>query len=83
MDRILQYLADYALGLSYGDLPEEVVDRAKHLLVDTLGCALSTAQSPPAALASHGGPLTSPDRRSPPYGSPFSDRNKMKSLVTF
>ncbi len=29
MDRILQYLSDYGLGLSYGDLPEEVVDRAK------------------------------------------------------
>ncbi len=51
MDRILQNLSDYALGLSNGDLPEEVVDRAKHLLADTLGCALSTAQSPPAALA--------------------------------
>ena len=37
MDCILQYLSDYALGLSYGDLPEEVVDRDKHLLMDTLG----------------------------------------------
>ena len=37
MDRILKYLSDYALGLSNGDLPEEVVDRAKHLLMDTLG----------------------------------------------
>ncbi len=83
MDRILQYLSDYALGLSNGDLPEEVVDRAKHLLADTLGCALGTAQSPPAVIASHGGPLTSPDRRSLPYGSPFSDRIKMKRLVTF
>ncbi len=83
MDRILQYLGDYAVGLSYGDLPEEVVDRAKHLLADTLGCALGTAQSPPAVIASHVGPLMSPDRRSLPYGSPFSDRNKMKRLVTF
>ena len=47
MDRILQYLADYALGLSYGDLPEEVVDRVKHLLADTLGCALGTAPRRP------------------------------------
>ncbi len=51
MDRILQYLDDYAVGLSYGDLPEEVVDRGKHLFVDTLGCALGAAQSPPAVLA--------------------------------
>ena len=40
MDRILQHLSDYALGLSYEDLPREVVDRAKHIGVDTVGCAL-------------------------------------------
>ncbi len=51
MDRILQNLTDYAMGLSYGDLPDEVIDRAKHLIVDTVGCALGAAQSPPALIA--------------------------------
>ena len=51
MDRILQNLSDYALGLSYDDLPQEVIDRAKHIVVDTVGCALGAAQSPPAVIA--------------------------------
>ncbi|MFQ5682976.1 MAG: MmgE/PrpD family protein [Candidatus Binatia bacterium] len=51
MDRILQHLSDYALGLSYDDLPHEVVERAKHIILDTVGCALGAAQSPPAVIA--------------------------------
>ena len=33
-------LADYVSGLSYGDIPEEVISHIKLCLVDTLGCAL-------------------------------------------
>jgi 2-methylcitrate dehydratase len=51
MDRILQHLSDYALGLAYGDLPQEVIDRTKHIVVDTVGCALGAAQSLPAVIA--------------------------------
>ncbi len=51
MDRILQQLSDYASGLTYGDLPQEVIDRTKHIVVDTIGCALGAAQSPPAVIA--------------------------------
>ncbi len=51
MDRILQNLSDYAVGLSYDDLPQEVIDRAKHIVVDTVGCVLGAAQSPPAVIA--------------------------------
>ena len=51
MDRILQQLSDYALGLVYDDLPQEVVDRAKHIVLDTVGCALGAAKSPPAVIA--------------------------------
>jgi len=38
MDRILQHLSDYASGLAYGDLPQEVIDRTKLIVVDTMGC---------------------------------------------
>ena len=31
MDRIVDSMASYAVGLSYTDLPEDVVARAKHL----------------------------------------------------
>jgi 2-methylcitrate dehydratase len=50
-DRILNHLCDYALQLSYHDLSQEVVDRAKHIIIDTVGCALGGADSPPAKIA--------------------------------
>jgi 2-methylcitrate dehydratase len=50
-DRILKHLCDYALKLSYGDLPQEVILRAKHIVLDTVGCALGGAESPPAKIA--------------------------------
>jgi 2-methylcitrate dehydratase len=50
-DRILNHLCDYALGLSYGDLPPEVISRTKQIILDTVGCALGGAESPPAKIA--------------------------------
>ena len=50
-DRILNHLCDYALKLSYRDLPQEVIRRTKHIVMDTVGCALGGAQSPPAKIA--------------------------------
>jgi 2-methylcitrate dehydratase len=50
-DRILDHLCDYALGLSYGDLPQEVIHRTKQIVLDTVGCALGGAESPPARIA--------------------------------
>jgi len=49
-DRILNHLCDYALKLSYRDLSEEVIRRTKHIM-DTVGCALGGAKSPPAKIA--------------------------------
>jgi 2-methylcitrate dehydratase len=50
-DRILNHLCDYALKLSYRDLPQEVIQRAKQIVLDTVGCALGGAESPPAKIA--------------------------------
>ena len=50
-DRILNHLCDYALKLSYRDLPEDVIRRTKHIVLDTEGCALGGAESPPAKIA--------------------------------
>jgi 2-methylcitrate dehydratase len=50
-DRILNHLCDYALKRSYRDLPEEVTRRTKHIVMDTVGCALGGAESPPAKIA--------------------------------
>ena len=50
-DRILNHLCDYALQLSYRDLPKEVIRRTKAIVLDTVGCALGGAGSPPAKIA--------------------------------
>lgn len=50
-DRILDHLCDYALKLSYRDLPQEVIRRTKYIVTDTVGCALGGAESPPAKIA--------------------------------
>jgi 2-methylcitrate dehydratase len=50
-DQILNHLCNYALKLSYRDLPQEVICRTKHIVMDTVGCALGGAQSPPAKIA--------------------------------
>ena len=39
-------LAGWVAGLTLDDVPPEVVDRAKHLLLDGIGCALVGAQLP-------------------------------------
>ena len=50
-DRILNHLCDYALQLSYRDLPKKVIRRTKAIVLDTVGCALGGAGSPPAKIA--------------------------------
>lgn len=50
-DRIINHLCDYALKLSYSDIPAEVIQRTKQIILDTVGCALGGAQSPPAKIA--------------------------------
>ncbi len=50
-DKILNHLCDYALALSYHDLSKEVIHRTKQIILDTVGCALGGAESPPARIA--------------------------------
>jgi len=50
-DAILNHLADYALKFSYRDLPQEVIRRTRQITLDTVGCALGGAGSPPAKIA--------------------------------
>src|SRR2546426_3349420 len=53
MDQLTERLVEYALALSYEDLPPEVVQRTKCLILDTVGCALGAApwQAPSVARA--------------------------------
>ena len=43
---ISRQFARYAIGLSYGMLPEEVVHQAKRCLLDALGCAIGAYEAP-------------------------------------
>jgi len=51
VDSTTEQLASFATGLRYADLPDAVVHEAKRRLIDTLGCALGGADSPPARIA--------------------------------
>ena len=51
MTTIVEQLSAYAAALRYEDLPREVVQQAKRLIVDTVGCALGGYGSEPARIA--------------------------------
>ena len=51
MDSLTKHLTSYASGLTYSDLPPEVVDRTKRIILDSVGCALGAARAEPAAIA--------------------------------
>ena len=51
MDRILDYLSDYATSLDYNQIPIDAVEKTKGLIVDTIGCALGGYDSFPSQVA--------------------------------
>ncbi|OWT75424.1 MULTISPECIES: MmgE/PrpD family protein [unclassified Achromobacter] len=51
MDIVVDAIAGYAAHLTYDALPDAVVERTKHLILDTVGCALGAAGSLPARIA--------------------------------
>jgi 2-methylcitrate dehydratase len=50
-DVIVEPLAAWALQLRYEDLPSAVIERAKHLIIDSLGCALGSIGAEPVRVA--------------------------------
>jgi 2-methylcitrate dehydratase len=51
LSQLVDQIIAYAQKLRYKDLPAEVVARTKELILDTVGCALGGATSPPAGIA--------------------------------
>jgi 2-methylcitrate dehydratase len=51
MDKITDYLSSYATSLKFSDLPQEVVEKTKRVIIDTLGCALGGYTSVPSKIA--------------------------------
>ncbi len=51
MDTLSGKLASFVVGLNYNTLPPEVVRKAKHCLMDTLGAALAGSTTPEARIA--------------------------------
>ena len=46
-----QRLAEFVVNTDTRDIPAEVLDRSRHAIVDTLGCALAGTLEPVAGLA--------------------------------
>ena len=51
METLTGKLANFIVGLKYQRLPEEVILKAKHCLMDTLGAALAGSKTPEALIA--------------------------------
>ena len=51
MDKVLQFLSDYAVNLTYKDLPPEVLHQVKRRTVDALGCGMGAYLEEPAKIA--------------------------------
>ena len=51
MDKFLDNMTSYAQDLKFEDIPQDVVERAKHFILDAVGCALGASKSPPAIIA--------------------------------
>ena len=51
MDASIEKIAQYASGLRYEDLPEDVVHACKRHFVDTLGCGLGALKTEPSVIA--------------------------------
>ena len=51
MERVTEKLADFAVRARFGDLPQEVVDKVKQILLDSVGCALGAYITDRAKLA--------------------------------
>jgi len=48
---MIEWLADYATGLRYRDLPAEAVHECKRKLIDTLGCLAGAFDAEPSVIA--------------------------------
>lgn len=54
MDRILEFLSDYGVSMTYDKLSERAVHEVKRRVIDTLGCAMgSYTMRPPAIARAH------------------------------
>ena len=51
MDRILDFLSDYSIALTYQQLPKDVLHAVKRIVIDTLGCAIGSYHMVPPQIA--------------------------------
>ena len=50
-ETLAERLTAYATALQYRDLPSDVVQHAKRVIIDTLGCAIGAYTSEPSKIA--------------------------------
>ena len=51
MDRVLEALSDYAVSVTYDQLPKKTVHEVKRRVIDTLGCAMGSYHRRPPEIA--------------------------------
>jgi 2-methylcitrate dehydratase PrpD len=55
---IVQQLADFTAHCSYAQLPAEVVEETKRIMLDSIGCALAGTEHPKGKIGIDYGRLT-------------------------
>lgn len=66
-----QELSEYAVGLKYEDLPPEVIERAKMIMLQTIGVALAAKDTPIAQKARKMALEATAEKAAPPHsGAP-------------
>jgi 2-methylcitrate dehydratase PrpD len=51
MATLAERIADFALGIAFEDLPEDVIEESKRILLDSIGCALGGAYTEKGKIA--------------------------------
>ncbi|WP_213453248.1 MmgE/PrpD family protein [Rhizomonospora bruguierae] len=87
MDPTTRRIVDFALGLSFADLPDEVVREASMRVFDTVGCALATRDAEPVRITlatlgagGDGRVIGRPDLRLPPDAAAFVNTTMIRYL---
>ncbi|KAA9163235.1 MmgE/PrpD family protein [Amycolatopsis acidicola] len=88
-DTVVRVLADFASGARFEDLPPEVVEETKRILLDSIGCALGGVSAPKGAiggrlahLMGEGGSATiiGRGRRASVFGAAFANGELINAL---
>ncbi|WP_219933629.1 MmgE/PrpD family protein [Streptomyces sp. NWU339] len=87
---LTQHLADFTAATSYENLPDEVADDSKRVLLDSIGCALAAVDEPRGRIGieyaglqggtDESATVLGSDKRSPVFGAGFANGELINAL---